>query len=119
MQPINLQEKLQLIDDYWHPRVVAALNGQEVKLVKFKGSFDWHFHENEDELFLVLEGDFVMEFEEQSVALGIGEMIVVPKGKLHRPVAENEVSVLLFEPANTLNTGNIISDFTKKKIDKI
>ena len=107
MDKVNLTEKLSLIDEHWRPRVVAELNGQEVKLVKFKGEFPWHHHENEDEMFLALKGSFRIEFEDRTVELSEGEFLVVPKGVEHRPVAEEEVEVLLFEPANLKNTGNI------------
>ena len=106
MTKINLGEKLSLFHDHWHPRIVAELNGQHVRLVKFQGEFDWHKHDGEDELFLVLDGQFRMEFRDRSVQLAEGEMIVVPRGVEHRPVADQEVSVMLFEPASTLNTGD-------------
>jgi mannose-6-phosphate isomerase-like protein (cupin superfamily) len=128
MNKINLQEKLSLIKDHWNPRVLAELNGQYVKLVKFKGPFTWHHHEAEDEMFLVVKGRFRMEFREPSddspepgkqrdVWLEEGEFIVVPRGVEHRPVAEEEAEVLLFEPASTLNTGNVRDDFTVSKLD--
>lgn len=103
---INLDEKLALFTDHWSPRIIAALNGQHVKLVKFQGPFVWHQHEHEDELFLVLHGSFRMEFRDRTVELRAGEVIVVPRGVEHRPVADTEVSVLLFEPASTINTGS-------------
>ena len=102
---INLAEKLAKIDDHWNPRIVAALNGQHVKLVKFKGAFDWHHHDHEDELFFVVKGRFRMEFRDRFVEIGAGEMIVVPRHVEHRPVADEEVEVMLFEPTSTLNTG--------------
>ena len=128
MDKINLHEKLSLIKDHWNPRVLAELNGQYVKLVKFKGPFTWHHHEAEDEMFLVVKGRFRMEFREPSddssepgkqrdVWLEAGEFIVVPRGVEHRPVAEEEAEVLLFEPASTLNTGNVRDDFTVSKLD--
>ena len=103
---INLSEKLDLIHDHWHPRVVGELNGQHVKLVKFQGEFVWHKHDQEDELFLVIHGRFRMEFRQGHVWLEKGEFLIVPRGVEHRPVAEEEVHVLLFEPAGTLNTGD-------------
>lgn len=113
MQKVNLAEKFGLINEYWRPKVVAELNGQEVKLVKFQGEFPWHHHEHEDEMFLAIKGNFRIEFRDKNVELAEGEFIVVPRGVEHRPVAENEVEVLLFEPKNVLNTGNIIdNDFT-------
>lgn len=124
MNKINLQEKLSLINDYWNPRIAGELNGQQVKLVKFKGPFTWHHHELEDELFMVVEGRFKMEYRddsgsERSTWIEPGEMIIVPRGKEHRPVAEEECSVLLFEPVTTLNTGNKENEFTKKQLSKI
>lgn len=107
MEKVNLAEKLALIDDHWHPRIVGELNGQHVKLVKFQGAFVWHHHEHEDELFLVVSGAFEMHFRDRVVPLREGEFLVVPRGVEHRPVAEEEVAVLLFEPAGTLNTGNV------------
>lgn len=107
MQKVNLAEKFALINEHWRPKVVGELNGQEVKLVKFQGEFPWHHHENEDEMFLTMKGNFRIEFRDKTVELKEGEFVIVPKGVEHRPVAENEVEVLLFEPKNVLNTGNI------------
>ena len=124
MDKINLQQKLSLINDYWNPRIAGELNGQQVKLVKFKGPFTWHHHEREDELFMVVQGRFKMEYRddsgnEQATWIEPGEMIIVPRGKEHRPVAEEECHVLLFEPATTLNTGNKENEFTKKQLSTI
>lgn len=119
MQAINLQDKFNLFSDHWNPRIVGELNGQHVKLVKFVGPFVWHKHDHEDELFLVVQGSFNMEFRDKTVTLNTGEFLIVPKGVEHRPVAEQEVSVLLFEPANTLNTGDTRNDFTKDKLENI
>jgi len=119
MQPINLSDKLLLFNDYWNPRVVGELNGQQVKLVKFKGEFVWHKHDAEDELFYVVSGSFAMEFRNKTVVLNEGEFLIVPKGIEHRPVAENEVSVMLFEPASTLNTGNTKGELTREQLQKI
>jgi mannose-6-phosphate isomerase-like protein (cupin superfamily) len=107
MQKVNLTDKLSLIDEYWRPKVVGELNGQEVKLVKFKGEFIWHHHEREDELFLVVCGSFRVEFRDRVVALSAGEFVIVPRGIEHRTVADEEVHVLIFEPAATRNTGNV------------
>lgn len=112
MDGIDLREKFASFSEQWSPRIVAELNGQHVKLVKFRGEFVWHHHEHEDELFLVHRGRFRMEFRDRVVELGPGEMIVVPRGVEHRPVADDEVEVLLFEPAGTLNTGNILDERT-------
>ena len=106
MEKINLADKLGRFSEHWSPKIVAALNGQHVKLVKFRGEFVWHHHEHEDELFLVVRGRFRMEFRDRTVELREGELLVVPRGVEHRPVAEEEVSVLLFEPAATVNTGS-------------
>lgn len=119
MEKISVHKKLELIKDYWNPRIVGELNGQYVKLVKFKGAFTWHSHKNEDELFYVLKGKFQMEFRDKIIDIHENEFIIVPKEVEHRPVAENEVSVMLFEPKSTLNTGEIINEFTKTKITSI
>ena len=103
---VTLAEKLALFSEHWSPRIVGELNGQHVKLVKFQGEFVWHHHEHEDELFLVISGSFDMHFRDRVVALREGEFLIVPRGVEHRPVAAHEVSVLLFEPAGTLNTGS-------------
>lgn len=107
MEKVSLSARLAKIEEHWRPDVVARLNGQEVKLVKFKGEFPWHHHENEDEMFLAVRGSFRLEFRDRTVELNEGEFMVVPKGVEHRPVAEDEVEVMLFEPAGTRNTGNI------------
>src|SRR5215813_15517716 len=98
MEKVNLTDKLSLISEHWRPKVVGALNGQHVKLVKFQGTFVWHHHEHEDELFLVLEGSLTIDFRDHSETLGPGEMIVVPRGVEHRPQAEQLVKLMLFEP---------------------
>lgn len=119
MNKINIADKLSLFSDHWNPRIVGELNGQHVKLVKFKGEFVWHKHDLEDELFYVLEGSFKIEFRDKTITLTKGEFLIVPKGVEHKPVAEEEVSVLLFEPAGTINTGNNPSELTKTDLDKI
>jgi len=120
MQKITIDEKFQLFSEHWRPKVIAELNGQEVKLVKFKGAFTWHHHEKEDELFLVWKGAFRMEFRDRIVELNAGDCIVVPHGVEHRPVADNEVEILLFEPASTINTGTAnTSALTALKGEKI
>jgi len=105
---VNLAEKLALIAEHWRPKVVGELNGQEVKGVKFQGAFAWHHHENEDELFLGVSGRFRLEFRDRAVELGPGEFIIVPRGVEHRTVAAEEAAVLVFEPAATRNTGNVL-----------
>ncbi|HYO14999.1 MAG TPA: cupin domain-containing protein [Thermoanaerobaculia bacterium] len=119
MEKVNLQEKLASFSDHWNPRIVAELNGQHVKLVKFQGPFVWHHHENEDELFLVVKGRFRMEFRDRDVWLEEGEFLVVPRGVEHRPVAEEEVQVVLFEPASTVNTGNVEEERTRRELQRI
>ena len=107
LEVIDLAEKLARFEERWSPRIVAELNGQQVKLAKLEGSFLWHSHMDEDELFLVLEGKLTIELRDGRVELGAGQMVVVPRGVEHRPVAEGEVHVLLFEPAGTVNTGGV------------
>ena len=119
MHKINLSEKFSLFSEHWSPKIVGELNGQHIKLVKFKGPFVWHQHENEDELFLVVKGSFTMEFRDKNVELKEGEFLIVPRGIEHRPNAEQEVEVLLFEPASTLNTGNTEGELTKKTLESI
>ena len=108
MMPVSLPEKFALIHEHWRPKVVAALNGQELKLVKFSGAFPWHHHKHEDELFLVWQGRMRIEFRDRTVDLGPGELCVVPRGVEHRTLADAEAEVLIFEPAATRNTGNIV-----------
>jgi mannose-6-phosphate isomerase-like protein (cupin superfamily) len=120
MEKVNLTEKFALMNEHWRPKVVGELNGQEVKLVKFQGAFPWHHHENEDEMFMALRGSFRLEFRDKTVELSEGEFMIVPRGVEHRPVADEEVEVLLFEPAQLLNTGNIRDEnFTAPIGDKI
>ncbi|WP_435007732.1 cupin domain-containing protein [Tundrisphaera lichenicola] len=107
MSKVNLAEKLALFREHWSPKIVGELNGQHVKLVKFQGEFVWHHHEQEDELFLVVKGRFRMDFRDRPIWLEEGEFLIVPRGVEHRPVAEEEVHVLLFEPAGTVNTGEV------------
>jgi mannose-6-phosphate isomerase-like protein (cupin superfamily) len=107
MQKINLDEKFALFDEHWRPKTVAALNGQEVKIVKVKGEFPWHHHANEDEFFMVWKGTFRVEFRDRVVMLKPGECVVVPHGIEHRTCADEEAWILCFEPAETLNTGNV------------
>jgi mannose-6-phosphate isomerase-like protein (cupin superfamily) len=112
LEKIDLAEKLARFDERWSPRIVAELNGQHVKLAKLEGSFVWHSHVDEDELFLVLQGKLTIELRDGRVELGAGQMLVVPRGVEHRPVAEGEVHVLLFEPAGTVNTGSVRNERT-------
>ena len=119
MEKVNLREKFSLFSEHWKPRVAGELNGQHVKLVKFRGPFVWHHHDTEDELFLVVKGRFRMEFRDRDVWLNEGEFLIVPHGVEHRPVSEEEVHVLLFEPAITLNTGNVENERTVAVLDRI
>jgi len=119
MNKINLIEKLSSFSDYFNPRIVGELNGQQVKLVKFKGEFVWHHHEHEDELFYVVKGSFDMQMRDKTVTVNAGEFLIMPKGVEHRPVAKEEVEIMLFEPASTLNTGNVDNDMTKKELKRI
>jgi len=119
MNKVNIEEKLSLFTDHWSPKIVGELNGQHVKLVKFKGEFVWHKHDKEDELFYVVKGSFNMEYRDKTITVNENEFLIVPKGVEHRPVAVEEVSVMLFEPATTLNTGDAISDLTKHDLPVI
>jgi mannose-6-phosphate isomerase-like protein (cupin superfamily) len=119
MEKVNVREKLALFSDHWNPRVVGELNGQHVKLVKFQGEFVWHDHAAEDELFLVVRGSFRMDFRDRSVTLNEGEFIIVPRGVEHRPVAEQEVEVMLFEPAEIKHTGDVESELTVREFKRI
>lgn len=116
---IALAEKFALFDDHWSPRVVAELNGQEVRVAKLKGEFVWHHHDNEDELFWVIRGTLRIELRDGEVVLGPGELCVIPRGVEHRPVAREEVWLVLFEPAATLNTGNVRGERTRERLDRI
>ncbi len=119
MEKVSIEQKLSLFSEYWNPKIVGELNGQYVKLVKFKGGFVWHKHDNEDEMFFVVKGSFKMEYRDKTVVLNENEFLIVPKGVEHRPVADEEVSVMLFEPATTLNTGDTEGEFTKNVLDQI
>ena len=119
MEKVRISEKLALFSDHWKPKIVAELNGQHVKLVKFQGPFVWHSHAEEDELFLVVKGRFRMQFRDREMWIEEGEFVVVPRGVEHRPVADDEVSVMLFEPAGTLNTGNQQGELTAAVLERI
>ncbi len=119
MERINLAEKFARFSEHWQPKIVGELNGQQVKLAKFQGEFVWHAHEHADELFLVVKGRFRMELRDRSVELEEGELFIVPRGVEHRPVAEQEVHVLLFEPAGTLNTGSTESERTVHELERL
>ena len=119
MEKVNIKEKLALISDYWKPCIVGELNGQEVKLSKFKGEFIWHHHETADELFLLLKGKMAIHLRDRIVELDEGEFFIVPKGIEHKPVSEEEVHLMLFEPASTLNTGNVRNGKTLEDPERI
>ena len=119
MQKVNVAEKFASIPEAWKPRIAGELNGQMVKLGKFKGEFVWHHHENEDELFFVVKGRFRMELRDRNIWLEEGEFLVVPRGVEHQPVAEQEAWVLLFEPASTLNTGNVQNERTLRELERV
>jgi mannose-6-phosphate isomerase-like protein (cupin superfamily) len=119
MQKVNLKEKFNLFNEYWRPKIAGELNGQYVKLAKLKGEFIWHQHEAEDELFLVVKGRLCLQLRDREVWLDEGEFFIVPRGVEHKPVAEAEVHVLLFEPASTLNTGDKRNERTVEKLERI
>jgi len=116
---VNIAEKLASFDEHWAPKIVGELNGQYVKVVKFQGEFDWHHHEHEDELFWVIAGAFDLEYRDRTVRVEAGELAIVPRGVEHRPVAEQECHVVLFEPVSTLNTGNVETDKTRRELERI
>lgn len=119
MEKVNIHEKLNLFSDHWNPRVIGELNGQQVKAVKLMGEFHFHHHDHEDELFFVIKGTLKMEFSDKTVVINPGEFIIVPRGVEHKPVADEEVELLLFEPASTLNTGNVENERTRKNLEHI
>jgi len=119
MEKVNLAQKLSLFNDHYNPRIVGELNGQHVKLVKLKGDFVWHKHDVEDELFLVIKGTLMMEYRDRTVEINEGEFIIVPHGVEHKPAAAEEVQILLFEPATTLNTGDVENEMTRTTPEKI
>ncbi|NVK27773.1 MAG: cupin domain-containing protein [Flavobacteriia bacterium] len=118
-QKVNLQQKFDLIQEYWNPKIAGELNNQHVKLVKLKGEFVRHSHEHEDELFLVIEGVLFIELNDRTLELNSGEFVIIPKGVEHKPYAPEEVKVMLFEPATTINTGDADSDLTVKELNRI
>jgi mannose-6-phosphate isomerase-like protein (cupin superfamily) len=119
MSKVNIEEKLSLFNEQWKPKIVGELNGQYIKLVKFQGPFVFHHHDHEDEMFLVVKGRFRMDYEDKSEWIEEGEFVIVPRGLEHKPVAEEEAHVLLFEPATTLNTGNVENDMTVPELERI
>lgn len=119
MDKVNLLQKFALVHEHWSPKIVGELNGQQIKLAKLKGEFFFHHHEHEDEAFFVMKGSFRMEFRDQTVELKEGDMLIVPRGVEHKPVADEEVWVMLFEPATTLNTGNVVNERTKEELERL
>ncbi|MDM1071500.1 cupin domain-containing protein [Empedobacter brevis] len=119
MNKVTLSEKFSLFSEYWSPKIVGELNGQHVKLVKLNGEFVWHKHDNEDEMFFVIDGTLKIEFRNKTITLHKDEFLIIPKGTEHKPVAEEEVLVMLFEPATTLNTGDAENQLTKQQLDRI
>jgi mannose-6-phosphate isomerase-like protein (cupin superfamily) len=119
MEKVNIAEKFSKITEFWKPYVAAELNGQLVKLDKLKGEFVWHHHEHEEELFLVVKGRFRMELRDRNISIEEGEFLVVPRGVEHRPVADEECWIVLFEPATTLNTGNVQNERTIRQLEHV
>jgi len=119
IEPVNINEKLSQFSDYWNPKVVGEVNGQHVKLVKLHGEFVWHKHENEDEMFFVINGILKIEFRDKTVSINPGEFIIVPKGIEHKPIADDEVSIMLFEPDTTLNTGDTRGELTRETLERL
>jgi len=119
VEKVNLSDKFALFNDHWSPKIVGELNGQHVKLVKLQGEFVWHHHDEEDELFLVVKGQLTLKFRDKDIILNPGEFCIIPCGVEHKPVSQEEVHVLLFEPQTTLNTGNVQTDKTVKTLDTL
>ena len=119
VKKINIDQKLSLFNDHWNPRIIGELNKQHVKLAKIKGEFIWHKHDHEDEMFLVLKGTLKIEFRDRTETIRENEIIIVPKGVEHRPIAEEEVSIMLFEPATTINTGDLDNERTRKNLKSL
>ena len=119
MKKINISQKLAQFNDHWNPRIIVELNKQHVKLAKIKGEFIWHKHDDEDEMFLVLKGTLKIEFRDRTETIQENEIIIVPKGVEHKPIAEEEVSIMLFEPATTINTGALENERTRKNLESI
>jgi mannose-6-phosphate isomerase-like protein (cupin superfamily) len=119
IRKVNLQEIFTKFSDYWNPRIIGELNGQQVKAAKLKGEFVFHHHDDEDEMFLVLEGHLKIVLEDKTIDVSPGEFIIIPKGVNHKPIAEEEVHLLLFEPASTLHTGNVRHELTKDNLEKL
>ena len=119
MDVVNIKEKFTLFTEQWSPKIIGQLNGQDVKLAKLQGEFVWHDHKNEDELFYIIKGTLKIEFRDKMIELQEGDMLIIPKGVEHKPIAEEEVWVLLFEPSNIKHTGDVEHELTKEKFEKI
>ena len=119
LEKINLSRKFNLFSEHWSPKIIEELNDSYIKLAKLKGEFDWHHHENEEEMFFIVKGQLTIKFRDKDVTLEEGELIVIPKGVDHLPVAEEEVHVMLIEPKGTLNTGNVVTAKTKEILERI
>ena len=119
MSIINIQEKFELFSDFWSPKKIGELNGQQILLAKIKGEFIWHAHEHEDELFMIIKGSLMIEFRDKTIELNEGEIYIIPKGVEHKPIAQEEVHVLLFEPLDIKHTGNVMSDVTVETFENI
>ena len=119
MNAINLKEKLSLFKEQWIPKIIGELNGQQVKLAKLQGEFVWHDHKNEDELFYVIKGQLLIELKDKTITLNEGDLYIVPRGVAHKPIAHEEVHIMLFEPASIEHTGNVQHEITKEKLDWI
>ena len=119
MKKINISQKLAQFNDHWNPRIIGELNQQHVKIAKLKGEFTWHKHDEEDEMFLVLEGTLKIAFRDRTETIQENEIIIVPKGVEHKPIAEEEVSIMLFEPVTTINTGDLDNERTRKKLESL
>jgi len=119
MEVVNINEKLGLINDYWNPKIVGELNNQQVRLVKIQGEFKYHKHDNEEEMFLVIKGEISIDLKSELKKLKVGEFIIIPRGQIHRPIAEKEAHLMLFVTSENVNTGDTKNEFTKNKIDRI
>ena len=119
MSVINIQEKFKLFSELWTPKKIGELNGQQILLAKIKGEFIWHAHEDEDELFMIIKGSLMIEFRDKTIELNEGEMYIIPKGVEHKPIAQEEVHVLLFEPLDIKHTGNVMADVTVEAFENI
>jgi len=119
IEKVNLAEKLDTFQEHWSPKIVGSLNDSFVKLVKLEGEFVWHHHEAEDELFLVIKGNLLIKLRDRDIQLREGEFVIIPRGVEHLPIAEEEAHVLLLEPKTTLNTGNVVNERTRAKLDRV